>query len=85
MNGGGAVFPAMTSPGVHSPYSGLSQHKLLYFLKLICLNLGPVYSVRILDPDSAIELWSDVCAHFGVIYDLRYTIKYDGIYDITFY
>jgi hypothetical protein len=30
-----------------------------------------MYAVRVYDPDSAEEIWSDKAAHFGVIYDLR--------------
>jgi WD40 repeat protein len=33
------------------------------------------YSVRLLDPDTGVEVWSDLFAHFGVIYDIQWSLS----------
>ena len=32
------------------------------------------YSVRLFDPDTGVEVWSDLFAHFGVIYDIQWSL-----------
>lgn len=33
------------------------------------------YSVRLFDPDTGVEIWSDLFAHFGVIYDIKWSLS----------
>jgi WD40 repeat protein len=33
------------------------------------------YSVRLFDPDTGVEVWSDLFAHFGVIYDIKWSLS----------
>ena len=33
------------------------------------------YSVRLFDPDTGVEVWSDLFAHFGVIYDIQWSLS----------
>ena len=32
------------------------------------------YSVRLFDPDTGVEIWSELFAHFGVIYDIKWSL-----------
>mmetsp|Transcript_2505 Transcript_2505/g.3848 ORF Transcript_2505/g.3848 Transcript_2505/m.3848 type:complete len:1065 (+) Transcript_2505:68-3262(+) len=61
-----AAVPPETMPGAPFSPTGLTSP-----------FSGCVYAVRLYDPDTGVEVWSDNAAHFGVIYDLKWSMN-DG-------
>lgn len=38
---------------------------------LCSIDTGPIYALKLYDPDTGQEVWSDLNAHYGVIYDIK--------------
>lgn len=70
-----------------------SGHLLAVAAKTVQVNLpfcsssisspypGNTYALRLIDTDTGMEVWSDQSAHFGVIYDIRWSL--DDTYILT--
>lgn len=38
--------------------------------------------MKLYDPDTGAEVWSDIIAHYGVVYDLRYATGTPRAFDL---